>query len=257
MLLLTNATATLLDPGISFSLWLTARVVLLTLALHLIAGLLLGYLLSRNPFPGRGLLDAFVTLPLVFPPIATGFALLLLFGRQGLLGSWLESMDLGLIFTFPGVVTAAFIAGLPLVVKPIQTAMESAALRLGEVARTLGKNEFKIFFLVLIPNIRRALATGLTLGLGRSLGEVGITLMLGGNIAGKTNTLSLEIYNAVFSGDFQRAGVLSVLLGLISLGIFFMLRRLSHRCPADKPPRPNTNKTMSQPSQAQHSTHLP
>ncbi|MBS1154764.1 MAG: molybdate transporter permease subunit [Proteobacteria bacterium] len=217
------------DPGVGFSLWLTIRVALLTLVLHLVAGLLLGYLLSRPAFPGRGLLDALVTLPLVFPPIAMGFALLLLFGRRGLLGTRLEQMGLELIFTLHGVALAAFLAGLPLVVKPIQTALESVAARLGEVARTLGKNELEIFFLVQIPNIRRALATGLILGLGRSLGEVGITLMLGGNIAGKTNTLSLEIYNAVFSGDYPRAAALSILLGMASLGIFFLLRLLSCR----------------------------
>lgn len=219
-----TAQGLLADPGIQFSLWLTFRVVAMTLLLHLIAGLTLGYLLSRPPWLGRSLLDAFVTLPLVFPPIATGFALLLLLGRRSWLGSHL---GIDLIFTVEGVTLATFLAGLPLVVKPIQSAMESLQARLGEVARTLGKNELQIFLWVLVPNVRRALATGLILGLGRSLGEVGITLMLGGNITGKTNTLSLEIYNAVFSSDYARAGLLSVILGIISLLIFFVLRRLS------------------------------
>jgi molybdate transport system permease protein len=227
--LLSEFITTLRDPGIAFSLWLTFRVVAMTLGLHLVSGLLLGYLLSRQAFPGQRILDAMVTLPLVFPPIATGFALLLLFGRRGLLGGWLGVLDIELIFTIHGVTLAAFLAGLPLVVKPIQAAMETITARLGEVARTLGKNEFEIFILVLIPNVRRALATGLILGLGRSLGEVGMTLMLGGNIAGKTNTLSLEIYNAVFNGDYHRAAVLSIFLGAVSMAIFFFLRRLSQR----------------------------
>lgn len=218
---------TLSEPGVRFSLWLTFQAVLATLVLHLVAGVLLGYLLSFRHWRGREILDALVTLPLVFPPIATGFALLLLLGRRGPVGELLGKFGIELIFTLPGVILAAFLAGLPLVVKPIQNAMESVAGRLSEVARTLGKTEVEIFFLVLLPNIRTAIATGLILGFGRSLGEVGITLMLGGNIAGKTNTLSLEIYNAVFSGDFQRAAVLSVLLGGVSLGVFFLLRKLS------------------------------
>ncbi len=219
--------ATLVDTGVRFSLWLTFQAALITLGLHLIAGVLLGYLLSLRHWRGRGILDAFITLPLVFPPIATGFALLMLLGRRGQMGEFLSRLGIELIFTLHGVILAAFLAGLPLVVKPIQNAMESVAGRLSEVARTLGKNEVEIFFLVLLPNVRTAIATGLILGLGRSLGEVGITLMLGGNIAGKTNTLSLEIYNAVFSGEFQRAAVLSVLLGGVSLAVFFMLRRIS------------------------------
>lgn len=218
---------TLGETSVRFSLRLTFQVVLVTLALHLVAGVLLGYLLSRRHWRGREVLDALITLPLVFPPIAIGFALLMLLGRHGPVGELLGKVGIELIFTLQGVVLAAFLAGLPLVVKPIQNAMESVAGRLAEVARTLGKTEVEIFFLVLLPNVRTAIATGLVLGLGRSLGEVGITLMLGGNIAGKTNTLSLEIYNAVFGGDFQRATVLSVLLGGVSLAVFFLLRKLS------------------------------
>lgn len=221
------ALLTLGDSGVRFSLWLTFQSVLVTLLLHLVAGVFLGYLLSLHHWRGREILDVLVTLPLVFPPIATGFALLLLLGRHGPVGQILGRFGVELIFTLPGVVLAAFLAGLPLVVKPIQNAMESVAGRLSEVARTLGKTEIEIFFLVLLPSVRTAIATGLILGFGRALGEVGITLMLGGNIAGKTNTLSLEIYNAVFSGDFQRAAVLSILLGGVSLGVFFLLRKLS------------------------------
>ena len=221
------ALLTLGDSGVRFSLWLTFQSVLVTLLLHLVAGVFLGYLHSLHHWRGREILDVLVTLPLVFPPIATGFALLLLLGRHGPVGQILGRFGVELIFTLPGVVLAAFLAGLPLVVKPIQNAMESVAGRLSEVARTLGKTEIEIFFLVLLPNVRTAIATGLILGFGRALGEVGITLMLGGNIAGKTNTLSLEIYNAVFSGDFQRAAVLSILLGGVSLGVFFLLRKLS------------------------------
>lgn len=217
----------LADPGLLAAIRLTVEVALWSLVLQALAGVLLGYALSIPQWPGRAVLDAFVTVPLVFPPIALGFVLLLLLGREGWLGRGLQACcGVGLVFSVPGVVLAAFVAGLPLVVKPVQAAMESLSKRLGEVARTLGKREWEIALFVLLPNVKRALASGLILGFARSLGEVGITLMLGGNIAGRTNTVSLEIYNAVFSGDYPRGIVLTALLGTAALASFRVLRSL-------------------------------
>ena len=130
------------------------------------------------------------------------------------------------MFSFPALVLAAFIAGLPLVVKPIQSAIEGQARELIEVSYTLGKGKWETLFLVVIPVIRRHLVAGLTLGVGRSFGEVGITMMLGGNILGSTETLSLAIYNCVLDGDFDCATRLSVLLGVLSLSLFGLLRKL-------------------------------
>jgi molybdate transport system permease protein len=218
---------TLGDSTVQYAVWLTLEVACWVLVLHALAGLVLGYALSLKSWPGRSVLDALVTLPLVFPPMALGFVLLLLLGRRGPLGAILQSCcDMSLVFSVPGVVLAAFVAGLPLVVKPVQTALESLSARLGEVARTLGRREWEIALFVLLPNVRRALVTGLVLGLGRSLGEVGITLMLGGNIVGRTNTLSLEIYNAVFAADYSRGIVLTGLLAAASLLVFWSMRRL-------------------------------
>ena len=208
------------------TLWLTFKVAFATLLLHFFAGLGLGYALSRRAWRGRDLLDIFVTLPLVFPPMATGFLLLMLLGRRGPIGAPLAAwFGIEIVFSFWGLLLAAFIAGLPLVVKPIQAGFEGVAKRLAEAARTLGKTELEIFVFVLLPNIRNALAAGLVLGLGRALGEVGITLMLGGNITGRTVTASLDIYNAVVSGDFERAGMLSIVLGVITVALFWLLRR--------------------------------
>lgn len=219
--------ATLAEPAILQALRLSAVVALATVLLHAVAAVLLGYALSRRSWPGRSLLDVAITLPLVFPPMALGFVLLLLLGRQGVFGRWLLSCcDVSVLFTTPAVVLASFVAGLPLAVKPVQAAMESLSARLGEVARTLGKREWEIALFVLLPNVKLALVTGLVLGLGRSLGEVGITLMLGGNIVGRTNTVSLEIFNAVTGGEFDRALVLTCLLGLVSALVFLGLRRL-------------------------------
>ncbi|NEX19626.1 ABC transporter permease subunit [Thiorhodococcus mannitoliphagus] len=208
------------------SLALSLQVAGVVLLLFLVCGIALGYLLSQ-PIPLRGLLDAIISLPLVFPPIAIGFFLLMAFGRHGAIGGWLhQTLDWELVFSFQALVLASFVAGLPLVAKPIQSAIEGSARDLIEAAYTLGKGRMETLILVVIPVVRRSIVAGLTLGVGRSFGEVGITLMLGGNIIGSTETLSLAIYNRVLDGDFDCAAKLSMLLGLVSLGLFFLLRRL-------------------------------
>lgn len=214
----------LADPQTTGPLWLTLKTLAAAGALHLAFGVLAGYYLTGPKSFLRSATDFLVTLPLVFPPIATGFILLMLLGRAGPLG---RVLPVDVIFSFPGVVLASFVAGLPLMVKPVEAALRGDVKRLAEISHVLGKNRWQTFWLVLLPSIRRNVAAGWFLALGRSLGEVGITLMLGGNIIGKTNTLSLEIYNAVFSGEFQRALVLSAVIGAFSLFIFIALKRLS------------------------------
>lgn len=221
-----EALALLSEPALRQALGLTAEVALITVLLHAVAGCVLAYALARPGWPGRGLLDGLITVPLVFPPMALGFLLLLLLGRHGWIGRWVVWLNgESLLFTRSAVVLASFVAGLPLVVKPVQSAIEALSGSLVEVARTLGKREWEIALFVLLPNVRGALAVGLVLGLARSVGEVGITLMLGGNIVGRTNTVSLEIYNAVGSGQFDRALVLTALLAVVSAAVFMVLRR--------------------------------
>jgi molybdate transport system permease protein len=215
---------TLTEPQTLGPMWLTLRVLAVAGALHLAAGVLLGYYLTGGKTWLRSVVDFLVTLPLVFPPIATGFVLLLLLGRNGPVGVYITD---SLVFSFSGLVIASFVAGLPLMVKPVEAALRGGAVQLAEVSRVLGKTEWQTFWLVLLPNIRRSVISGWFLALGRSLGEVGITLMLGGNILGRTNTLSLEIYNSVFSGEFERALVLSCVIGFFSLAIYLVLRRMS------------------------------
>ena len=210
-----------------FPLIFTAKVAAVTLAMHGVFGLAIGYYLGTKSSPLRSLVDVVVTLPLVFPPIALGFLLLLLLGKAGAIGQILNSaFGVELIFNFWGVVVAAFIAGLPLVVKPIQAAVQSTAVSLIEASYTLGKSETQTFLFVVVPTIRKSIAGGLSLAFGRSLGEVGLTLMLGGNIVGKTNTMSLEIYNSVFTGEFERASVLAAILGMVSLFILIALKAM-------------------------------
>ncbi len=204
---------------------ISARVLAVSGFLQLVLSVPLACWLARSEGLASSIVDTIVTLPLVFPPVAMGFGLLLFFGRQGPLGSLLGE---SVIFNFPGLVIAAYIAGLPLAVKPVQAALRSAeATRLAEIAAVLGKSEIVIYLRVLLPFAKRSIIAALLLALGRSLGEVGMTLMLGGNVIGRTNTLSLEIYNAVFNGEFERASMLSLAIGLISIVMFIALIPLS------------------------------
>lgn len=217
----------LTDSQTLFSLWLTAKICFWALLLHSVFGVLVAWYLSSSKAPFRNTIDILISFPLIFPPIATGFILLLLIGRFGIIGGFFQkNLNVELIFTQKALVIAAFTAGLPLVVKPIQSAIASTATNLVEASLTLGKSRLTTFLFVVVPNVKKSILAGLTLGLGRSLGEVGITLMIGGNIIGKTNTLSLEVYNSVFEGNYFRAGVLCSILLLFSIAIFSILRRI-------------------------------
>ncbi|NEW93136.1 molybdate ABC transporter permease subunit [Rhodopseudomonas sp. BR0M22] len=230
--MLAAAIEALQDPALIAPALLSLKIAAATLMLHVVLGTLLGWALAQRSWPGRTLLDALVTIPLVFPPIALGFFLLLLLGRRSPVGHWLDAgFGFSFVFSVEGVLLASVIAGLPLVVKPIEAAIANVSRSLGEASRTLGRNELETFLFVILPNIRGAMVAGLVLGTARSLGEVGITLMLGGNIVGKTNTISLEVYNAVFNGEYGRAAVLSAVLGMVSLVVFALLRRGAQPAP--------------------------
>lgn len=207
------------------ALWLSARLALWVLPAYVLAGALLAWALVFG-LKRPGWLDALVTLPIAFPPVVIGFALLWLLGRQTALGQLLAAMDIGLVFSFAGLWLAAFIAGVPLVVKTLQTALQTQPRDLHETALTLGCTPFSAFWLVHLPIARSALLTGVLLALARGMGEVGISLMLGGNILGRTETLSLSIFNAVTTGDYRQGALLSSLLGGICLGLLAVVRWL-------------------------------
>lgn len=217
-------TQLLTDERILGPLLLSLKVLAIAGGILLPAGVLLAWYLSGKPSPVRSAVDFLVAVPLVFPPIATGFILLMLLGRRGPLAS---VMPVDVVFAFPGLVLASIVSGLPLLVKPVEAALRSQGRRLGEVSAVLGKTPWLTFRLVLLPSIRKPVLAGWLLALCRSMGEVGVTLMLGGNIVGKTNTLSLEIYNCVFTGELDRAMILCGIIASISGVMLFTLKRLS------------------------------
>ena len=218
------------DPALIFPILLTLKTCAAALLLFLLCGPPLALWASRSSsLPCRSV-SFLVTLPLVFPPIALGYMLLLLFGRMGPLGGLLEASGIRIVFSQSGVCLAAFMAGLPLVVRPLQAAFGGeGVLRLEQAARVTGCGPFRTFIFVTVPLARNTLASGLLLAAARASGEVGVTMMLGGNIAGRTNTLSLEIFNCVSRGDFDQAGQLCVLLAGVGLLLYVLLERLQRK----------------------------
>ncbi len=199
---------------------LSIKTVCVSSFLYLLLGVPLSYLLAKKELKFKWILDALVTMPLIFPPIAVGFFLLLLLGRDGMFGALFYNFDIALIFSFSGIVIAAFIAGLPLMVKPLQASIEQFPSDIKEASYISGKSEVITFLAIVLPTIKNSMFVALLIASARALGEVGITLMLGGNIIGKTDTVSLAIYNAVFDGEYDLAMVLSGILVAVTL-LFF------------------------------------
>ena len=220
------------EPALLFSLALTAKTCLVTLVLFLVAGPAAGFYLARVRGAAPRILGFVITIPLVFPPVALGYMLLTALGRTSFAGGLLESFGLSLIFNEAAVALAGFIAGLPLVVRPLQAAVASPRLsELEEAARIHGAGSLDVFLRVTLPLVRPSLAAALLLGCARVSGEVGITMMLGGNISERTNTLSLEIFNAVSRADFDAANTLCLLLSLFAALLFLASEALMRRKP--------------------------
>lgn len=221
-------------PGILGALWLTAQTCLIAGIGFAIFGPMLTWWFARRPTAFSRIASFLTTLPLVFPPVALGYLLLVLLGRNGWIGSWLYDAGIYLIFTPASVALAAFIAGLPLVVKPIQTALEGRQLKAIEFAGAVhGASGWTILRHITLPYVRPQILSGLLLGVSRASGEVGITMMVGGNLSGKTNTLSLEIFNAVSRANFDAAAALCLILSIFTIVIFAILEGIRRRTPAE------------------------
>ena len=178
-------------------------------------GVACGYALARWRFRGRGLLDALLTLPLVLPPTVLGYYLLVLLGRQGPLGGWLENnLGVRLVFTWQGAVVAAALVAFPLVFKGARAAFETVEPQLEAAARVLGVANAAVFFRVTLPLAWRGVLAGLLLAFARALGEFGATLMIAGSIPGQTQTLSIAVYEAVLAGQDDVARTLVIIVSL-------------------------------------------
>ena len=214
--------------GLGFPVALSLEVATLATLILAVPSTLLGFLLARKRFPGRALVDALVLLPLVLPPSVTGYFLMVVFGRGGFLGAPLHRLTgLALPFTFLAAVIAACAVALPLFVKTAQAAFSQVSIELEETAYTLGLSPRRTFFAITLPLARRGLYSAAVLAFARAAGEFGATLIFAGNIPGRTNTMSLELYTAYLTGDDARALLLVAILSALSLAVVLTSNRLA------------------------------
>ena len=212
------------------ALALSLRVAVLATVVNALVGVPLAYLLARRRFTGRALLDLLVTLPLVLPPTVTGYYLIVLLGRRGWLGAPLyAATGWTIAFTWYAAVVAATVMALPLLVRTARAAIESVDRDLEKAAYTLGRSEWRTALEVTLPLARNGILAGLVLAFARALGEFGATLMLAGNIPGKTATVPLAIYTAVQTGEQSTVLVLVAILTALSCVVLVAAGRLGAR----------------------------
>jgi len=213
-----------------FPLWLSLRVAFVSTAIAFGVGLWLAYILANWEFRGKEVLDAAVTLPLVLPPTVLGYYLLVLLAGNSPLGKLWESVfGSPLVFTWKAAVVAALLHSLPLLVKSARAALESVDRSLERAARNLGASEWRLFWRVTLPLARRSILAAVALAFARSLGDFGVTLMVAGNIPGRTQTVAVAIYDAVESGNTALARTLVLVISAVALLILTLANRLNPR----------------------------
>lgn len=209
---------------------LSLKVAVAAVTIVVITGIPIAGLMTRKNFPGKDVLESFFTLPMVLPPSVVGFILLWVFGKNGPLGVFLAKFfNLSVVFQLTGAVIAAAVVSFPLMYQSAKAAIEGVDRTLENAARTLGKGELAVFFTITLPLSWPGIVSGFILSFARSLGEFGATLMIAGNIPGRTQTMSIAIYMANEGGDFQTAVTLVLLMTVFSFLVVFWLNRWSKR----------------------------
>ena len=215
-----DAAWTALGLSLTVALWATA--------FALLVGVAAGYALARRRFFGRELLDAVLLLPMVLPPTVLGYYLLVVIGRRGWLGGWLDRVfGIQLIFTWQGAVIAAALVAFPFVCKSARAAFEGVDPQMEQAARVLGVSEVGVFLRVTLPLARRGILAGTLLAFARSLGEFGATLMVAGSIPGRTQTLSIAVYEAVQAGQDDVANLLVGIISAVCVSVLLLAGRLA------------------------------
>ena len=218
----------MLNPGDLTAIWLTVKLAGLTTLILLLIGPPIAWWRARTRSGWKGPSGAVVALPIVLPPAVLGFYLLVLMGPEGPVGAMTQSLGLGLLpFTFTGLVVASVIYSMPFVVQPLQNAFEAIGERPLEVAATLGAKPLDAFFTVAVPLAKPGFLTAAILGFAHTVGEFGVVLMIGGNIPGKTQVVSMAIYNHVEAMEYGNAHVLSGILLAFSFIVLLALYTLN------------------------------
>jgi molybdate transport system permease protein len=213
------------DAWIALSL--TLKVAGWATAINLLLGVGVGHWMAHRRFPGRDLVDAVLTLPMVMPPTVLGYYMLVVIGSQGPIGGWLlQQFGIRLIFSWQAAVIAASVVSFPLVFKSARAAFETVDPQLEDAARLLGISEAALFFRVSLPLAWRGVLAGLLLAFARALGEFGATLMVAGSIPGKTQTLSIAVYEAVQAGQDDTANFLVAVTSVVCVAVLLAAGRL-------------------------------
>lgn len=215
-------------PAVAWTpLLLTLKVASLATLAAFVTGVAAAFFVARRPIWDKEWIDAILTLPMVLPPTVLGYYLILLIGRNGAIGKWLDAhFDFSLMFTWQGAVIAAAVVSFPLIFKSARAAYEGVDTNLEDAARTLGLTELAIFFRITFPLAWRGILAGTLLGFARAMGEFGATLMVAGNLPGKTQTLALAIYDAVQAGEDDLANALVVITSAACIVILVVSSRM-------------------------------
>ncbi|OGW61521.1 MAG: molybdenum ABC transporter permease subunit [Nitrospirae bacterium RIFCSPLOW2_12_42_9] len=211
-----------------FPLYLTVKVSLVATVFTASAGLVLAWVLAKKEFFGKTVLDVLIMQPLVIPPTVLGYYLLSTFGTGSPIGRFFENVfGMQIVFTWKGAVLASIVSSLPLFVKPAKAAIEGVGNDLENAARLLGKTELYIFRTITLPIAWRGIMAGVVMAFARATGEFGATLMVAGNIPGRTQTLPIAIYDAVQSGDTYTANLLVGIITLFSFLVLYIAERFT------------------------------
>ncbi|WJI26561.1 sulfate ABC transporter permease subunit CysW [Thermosynechococcus sp. B1] len=224
----------LLAPDFLHAVWLTFALALVVVPLNTIFGLCAAWAIARHRFAGRTLLLSIIDLPFSISPVVAGLMLVLVYGRNGWFGGWLQALDIRVIFSFPGMVLATAFVSLPFVAREVIPVLEEIGTEQEEAAKTLGANEWQTFWRVTLPNIRWGLLYGVLLTNARAMGEFGAVAVVSGNVAGLTQTLPLFVEDAYKNYNTESAYAAAVILGLLAL-VTLVVKEILERKTGIKP----------------------
>jgi len=205
------------QPDVLSAFWRTIQICLIVVADHTVFGTIVAWIMVRDRFPGRELINGLIDMPFAISPVVVGYMLLLLFGRNGLLAPILTAMDIRVAFAFPGMVLATLFVTLPFMVRELIPMLEALGIQQEQAAATMGASSWQIFWRVTLPALRWGLIYGVTLTFARALGEFGAVLVIGGGVQGRTETATLYIYRALDERQYVGAYSAAIVLGLLSL----------------------------------------
>jgi molybdate transport system permease protein len=204
-------------------LWISMRSSACATLITLVFGVAAAWFVAAYSKKTKGLIDSILTLPMILPPTVVGFFLLIIFGKNGFIGGFLEKFNIEIIFSWAAIVIAASVVSFPLMYRTVRAAFEQIDSNILDAARVLGANEFKLLFKVAIPVAWPGIAAGTILSFARSLGEFGATLMVAGNIPGRTQTIPVAIFFAAEGGEMDKAYLWVALIFVISLIVMVLM----------------------------------